>query len=77
MSLISVYLKKVKPENIVIVSNITFVAMTLLDYLKINNGIYERFHKTIVKEFYQITFMKKSYNNGAIAKISGRMNGIL
>lgn len=55
----------------VIVSNITFVAMTLLDYLKINNGIYERFHKTIVKEFYQITFMKKSYNNGAIAKISG------
>ena len=25
------------------------------------NGIYERFHKTILREFYQVTFRKKLY----------------
>jgi transposase InsO family protein len=27
------------------------------------NGICERFHKTILQEFYQITFRKKLYDN--------------
>lgn len=27
------------------------------------NGIYERFHKTILNEFYQITFRKKLYDS--------------
>ncbi len=26
------------------------------------NGIYERFHKTILNEFYQVTFRKKRYS---------------
>ncbi|PPR59267.1 MAG: hypothetical protein CFH04_02040, partial [Alphaproteobacteria bacterium MarineAlpha3_Bin3] len=27
------------------------------------NGIYERFHKTILQEFYQVTFRKKIYED--------------
>lgn len=27
------------------------------------NGIYERFHKTILQEFYQVTFRKKLYGD--------------
>jgi hypothetical protein len=27
------------------------------------NGIYERFHKTILQEFYQVTFRRKMYRS--------------
>jgi hypothetical protein len=38
------------------------------------NGICERFHKTILNEFYQVTFRKKALPNaGGAAKRSGRV----
>jgi transposase InsO family protein len=46
-----------------------FLAINDIDHTKTKarhpqtNGICERFHKTILNEFYQITFRKKIYNN--------------
>lgn len=42
------------------------------------NGICGRFHKTILNEFYRITFRKKTLlKYGGIAKRSGRLDGLL
>ena len=42
------------------------------------NGICERFHKTILNEFYQVTFRKKTLlNDGGATKRSGRMDRFL
>ena len=42
------------------------------------NGICERFHKTILNEFYQVTFQKKALHSyGGTTKRSGRMDRIL
>ncbi len=41
------------------------------------NGICGRFHKTILNEFYQITFRKKLYSTMEELKKSGRMDEIL
>ena len=39
------------------------------------NGICERFHKTILNEFYQVTFRKKLYiDYGGLTKRSGRLD---
>jgi transposase InsO family protein len=46
-----------------------FLAINDIDHTKTKarhpqtNGICERFHKTILQEFYQITFRKKIYSN--------------
>lgn len=41
------------------------------------NGICERFHKTILNEFYQITFSEKTvYQYGGFTKRSGRLDGL-
>ena len=46
-----------------------YLAINNIDHTKTKarspqtNGICERFHKTILQEFYQITFRKKIYNN--------------
>ena len=38
------------------------------------NGICERFHRTILQEFYQVTFQKKTYTTlNELQKISGRL----
>ena len=48
---------------------VLFLAINDIDHTKTKarhpqtNGICERFHKTILNEFYQITFRKKIYNN--------------
>ncbi len=41
------------------------------------NGICERFHKTILNEFYQITFVISFTRQLKITKKTGRMDGLL
>lgn len=46
-----------------------FLVINDIDHTKMkaqspqNNGICERFHKTILQEFYQVTFRRKLYGN--------------
>ena len=57
-----------------------FLATNDIDHTKTKvkspqtNGICERFHKTILQEFYQVTFRKRSTRPSSNCRMSGRMD---
>ncbi len=54
-----------------------YLALNEIEHTK-TNGICERFHKTILQEFYQITFRKKVYTDiESLQCRSGHLAGAL